>query len=165
MTSAPSVSPDSLTCHQIYLNYGESTLPKLQTGFYNLTVVTPSTSYPFEIYCVFDYVNRYSWTLIETHQYLMRVFWAMSKPFDFDLYGDPFNVNAMELDVKKAVTIPTTDSGHGGWRPRLEVLKSISSQSTHIMATCNFDHSQTRDFFIIDKVQADYDILISKTNW
>ena len=115
---------------------------RLDDGIYILTLNNNNNNnnhlQTLYVFCKFDYINEYAWTLIESFSLQFRD--EMNRAFYFD-----FGVNNNN-------NINITQSMTKMYRLSKNEMNLIEFESKYFLSTCNFDISQTIDYFLVSTV-------------
>ena len=115
----------------------------LSDGVYNITNMDNSTMIP--VYCVFDYSNDYSWTLIESGS---RSQMENSTGLRYASFRLNISFNEDNVDLHKDTIYRMSDY----W------INSIKSRSEFLLSTCNFNTSLAIDYMLFNLSNTEYDI-------
>ena len=135
----------NLTCADVMKNvFSRQSAIELRDGEYKISLKNTSES-NYTVFCSFDYLNNYAWTLIESGSFL-----SYSRHYDSLLtYGFITDVsyNEESPDANKETV----------FRMSKNTMISIKNNSQFLFATCNFDLTMENEFWLmrLDKMEKD----------
>ena len=135
----------NLTCADVMKNvFSRNSAIELTDGEYTISLTHTSES-NHTVYCSFDYLNNYAWTLIESGS-------LVSYSIQYDhLLTLGFNIDRPHNEQSPDANKETV------FRMSKNTMISIKNNSQFLFATCNFDLTMENEFWLmrLDEMEKD----------